>query len=182
MFERHRPPVLGFAAYSGTGKTSLLIRLIPLLRARGLRVGMVKHAHHNFEIDTPGKDSFELRKAGADQVLVASRRMWALIAEQVPEAEPGLGELLERIDGRRLDLILIEGFKHLSFPKIELHRPLLGRPLLFPDDGNVIAVACDGPLPTPTSLPVLNLNDPGEIASFIVDGFLTTSSARLETD
>lgn len=165
-------PVLGFAAFSGTGKTTLLIKLLPMLKARGLRIGMIKHAHHSFDIDHPGKDSYELRKAGAEQMLIASRIRWALMVETDPPTEPRLQDLLPRLDQATLDLILVEGFKHERFPKIELHRPNLGHPLLFPEDDSIIAVACDAPLPVRTSLPVLDLNDPGQIADFILTRFL----------
>jgi molybdopterin-guanine dinucleotide biosynthesis protein B len=159
---------MGFAAYSGTGKTTLLKRLIPLLREQGLRLGLVKHAHHDFDLDIPGKDSYELRKAGAAQVLVASHRRWALVTERDVVEEPELQPMLERMDRERLDLILVEGFKHERFPKIELYRPSLGRPLIHPQDPSVIAVATDGVLPAPTELPLLDLNDPAAIADFVL--------------
>lgn len=165
-------PVLGFAAFSGTGKTILLTKLLPILKAHGLRIGMIKHAHHSFDIDRPGKDSCELRKAGAEQMLIASRNRWALMVEADPPAEPQLQALLPHLDQNALDLILVEGFKHERFPKIELHRPSLGHPLLFPEDDTVIAIACDAPLPVRTSLPVLDLNDPGQIANFILTRFM----------
>ena len=160
-------PVLGFAAYSGTGKTTLLKRLIPLLREQGLRIGLVKHAHHDFDPDIPGKDSYELRKAGAAQVLVASHRRWALFTERERVEEPQLQSELERMDRQQLDLILVEGFKHERFPKIELHRPALGKPLIHPEDPSVMAVATDTKLSETMELPLLNLNDPSVIADFI---------------
>ena len=159
------PPVLGFAAYSGTGKTTLLERLIPLLAARGVRVALIKHAHHDFEIDYPGKDSFELRKAGAGQVLVASDRRRALITEETPPREPVLAELVAALDPARCDLVLVEGFRHEAFPKIELHRPAMGRPLLADGDPCVIAVAADTPMAT--DRPLLDLNDPSALARFV---------------
>jgi molybdopterin-guanine dinucleotide biosynthesis protein B len=162
-------PILGFAAFSGTGKTTLLVKLLALLRARGYRVGVVKHAHHSFETDKPGKDSYELRKAGARQTLVGSRRRWALVAEMEGEREPRLDDLLRHLDQNALDFILVEGFKAERFPKIELHRPGLGHPLLHPDDDSIVAIATDAPLTTKTTLPVLNLNRPDEIAAFVVD-------------
>jgi molybdopterin-guanine dinucleotide biosynthesis protein B len=163
-----RCPVLGFAAWSGTGKTTLLVHLLPLLRSRGLRVGMVKHAHHSFEVDQPGKDSYELRKAGASPMLVVSRRRWALMTDLEQEREPVLQEMLDRLDQSQLDIVLVEGFKHEAFPKIELYRPTVGKELLFPNDPNVIAVATDAPLPQPVRLPLLDLNDVGAIADFVV--------------
>ncbi len=160
--------VLGFAAYSGTGKTTLLKKLIPLLREQGLCLGLVKHAHHDFDLDIPGKDSYELRKAGAAQVLVASHRRWALVTERDVVEEPELQLLLEQMDRERLDLILVEGFKHECFPKIELYRPAMGRPLIHPQDPSVIAVAVDAELPDPLELPLLDLNDPAAIADFVL--------------
>lgn len=161
-----KPPVLGFAAWSGTGKTTLLLQLLPRLRTEGLRIGMIKHAHHAFDVDVPGKDSYELRKAGAEQMLVASQRRWALMRD-LPEAqEPQLTDLLARLDRDQLDLILVEGFRAVSFPKIELHRPSTGQPLLHPQDSSIIAIASDEPLQT--CLPRLDLNQPDEIAAFVL--------------
>jgi molybdopterin-guanine dinucleotide biosynthesis adapter protein len=167
-FNNTRLPILGFAAFSGTGKTTLLVKLLGLLHARGFRVGVVKHAHHSFEIDKPGKDSYELRKAGATQMLVGSRRRWALVAETEDEREPRLDDLLRHLDQAALDFILVEGFKAERFPKIELYRQSLGHPLLHPDDDSIIAIASDAPLPAKTSLPLLDLNQPQAIADFVV--------------
>ena len=161
-----RVPVLGFAAYSGTGKTTLLVRLIPILKEQGIRVALVKHAHHDFDIDTPGKDSYELRKAGADQVLVASNKRRALIKEMSVEAEPRLHDLIKELDLEHVDLVLVEGFRHLSLPKIELHRPSLNKGLICLEDGNVIAVASDEKIDT-GDLPLLDINRPEDIQSFI---------------
>ncbi|MES9904095.1 MAG: molybdopterin-guanine dinucleotide biosynthesis protein B, partial [Sedimenticola sp.] len=136
-------PILGFAAYSGTGKTTLLKKLLPLLKGKGLRVGMVKHTHHEFDIDQPGKDSYELRKAGADEMLVASGRRWALMVETGKSGDPVLQEMIGHLNQANLDLILVEGFKHERMLKIELHRPDRGKPLIFPTDEGVIAVATD---------------------------------------
>lgn len=168
MSSELRVPVLGIAAFSGTGKTTLLTKLLPILRGHGLRIGVIKHAHHSFEVDKPGKDSYELRKAGAEQMLIASRNRWALMVETDPPAEPMLQPLLLQLDQNALDIILVEGFKHERFPKIELYRPSLGHPLLFPEDDTVIAVASDAALPIKTSLPVLDLNSPEQIARFIL--------------
>lgn len=161
-------PVLGFAAFSGTGKTTLLTRVIPLLRQQGLRVGMVKHAHHDFDIDQPGKDSWELRKAGAEQMLIASGQRWALMVEEPRDGDPDLVQTLNRLETDRLDLVLVEGFKREAFPKVELHRPSTGRPLIYPDDASVIAFASDAPPPADLTLPYLDLNDPPAIAAFIL--------------
>ena len=163
---RFQKPVLGFAAFSGTGKTTLLVKLLPLMKQQGLRIAMIKHAHHDFEFDTPGKDSFKLRKAGADQVLIASDKRYALISDYPVQAEPELGGLIERLDLERIDLVLVEGFRHLPFAKIELHRPSTGNRLIFPEDKSVIAVASDENLVT-GNLPLLNINRPEEIIAFI---------------
>ena len=162
-------PLLGFAAYSGTGKTTLLRRLLPLLKQRGLRLGVVKHAHHAFEVDQPGKDSYELRKAGASQMLVASARRWALMVEESSfPGDPRLQDVLEHLDQKVLDLILVEGFKHEALPKIELFRPSLGHGVMYPNDPHVVAIATDGEIPETTGLPVLDLNDLAGIADFVV--------------
>jgi molybdopterin-guanine dinucleotide biosynthesis protein MobB len=159
-------PMLGFAAFSGTGKTTLLEKLIPQLLQQGVRVAMVKHAHHAFEIDKPGKDSYRLRKAGAQQMLIASDQRMALMTERPTPQEPRLDELITRLDLETVDLILVEGFKHVPFPKIELHREALGKTLLHPDDPAIIAIACDHPIDTGT-LPTLDINDTQAIAAFI---------------
>ena len=170
-------PVLGFAAFSGTGKTTLLTKLIPLLKAKGIRIGMIKHAHHNFDIDTPGKDSYELRKAGAKQMLIASQRRWALMVETPQQAgDPDLNELIQQLDHDKLDLILVEGFKHVAFAKIELHRPSLAKPLLYPEDKSIMAIATDQVEAISTVLPVLELNNPAMITDFIFDFIGPTGS------
>ncbi len=159
-------PVLGFAAYSGTGKTSLLVKLIPLMKLQGLSVATIKQTHHDFEIDKPGKDSYALRKAGAAQVLIASEKRCALITEYEKPVESDLVELVNKLDLENIDLVLVEGFKNRSFPKIELHRAAAGHKLIFPEDGNVIAVASDENLDT-GGLPLLDLNVTEEVAGFI---------------
>jgi molybdopterin-guanine dinucleotide biosynthesis protein B len=169
MFTTAEKPVLGFAAYSGAGKTTLLTKLLPLLTARGIRVGMIKHAHHNFDIDIPGKDSYELRQAGARQVLVASARREALMIEKAVAVEPDLEALISRLDQAGLDLILVEGFNNLPFPKIEVFRAEVGKPAIYPNDDNVIAIATDGELPYLTDRPVLDINNPESIAAFVYD-------------
>ena len=160
-------PVLGFAAFSGTGKTTLLEKLIPQLIERGIRIGMVKHAHHVFDIDKPGKDSYRLRKAGAQQILIASSQRQALMIENSTPQEPRLEELLTRLDMENIDLVLVEGFKHVAFPKIELHRKVLGKTLLHPEDPDIIAVASDH-LTDCGDLPALDINDTAAIAAFII--------------
>ncbi len=166
-------PILGFAAYSGTGKTTLLTQLIPLLKVQCLRIGLIKHSHHNFEIDKPGKDSYRHREAGASPVMVSSRFRRAVIWERSEPSEPSLLEELSYFDKAGLDLILVEGFKREPFPKIELHRPSLGKPLLFPEDDSIIAIASDDKFLATIKLPVFDLNRPAQIADFIVNRFLT---------
>ena len=159
-------PVLGFAAYSGTGKTTLLVKLLPRLRETGLRIAMIKHAHHDFDIDVPGKDSYELRKAGAGQMLIASSRRRALITESETEADPQLEDLVNELNLDAVDLVLVEGFRHVPFDKIELHRPSLGKDRIFESDDSVIAVATDEPIDTRT-LPLLDINDVDAVAEFV---------------
>ncbi|MFH4432605.1 bifunctional molybdopterin-guanine dinucleotide biosynthesis adaptor protein MobB/molybdopterin molybdotransferase MoeA [Vibrio diabolicus] len=159
-------PILGFAAYSGTGKTTLLEALLPKLTEAGLRIGMLKHAHHNFDVDKPGKDSHRLRKAGASQMLIASRNRFALMTE-TPEAEAEFEYLLTRFDEDKLDVVLVEGCKNIAFPKIELHREEVGKPWLYPHDENIIAIASDsGELDS--ELPQMNINDLDAIAQFVL--------------
>ena len=175
-------PILGFAAFSGTGKTTLLCKLIPLLKKSDLRVGLIKHSHHNFEIDKPGKDSFKLREAGASPVMLVSSHRRAIITEFNPTIEPDLDEQLKHFDQSELELILVEGFKAENFPKIELYRPTLQKPLLFPHDPNIIAIATDEEIeltPDNTQLSAdkianitpprsLDLNAPSQIVEFIL--------------
>ncbi|WP_049536021.1 bifunctional molybdopterin-guanine dinucleotide biosynthesis adaptor protein MobB/molybdopterin molybdotransferase MoeA [Vibrio harveyi] len=159
-------PILGFAAYSGTGKTTLLEALLPKLTDAGLRIGMLKHAHHNFDVDQPGKDSHRLRKAGASQMLISSRNRFALMTE-TPESESEFDYLLTRFDEDKLDVVLVEGCKNIAFPKIELHREEVGKPWLYPNDENIIAIASDsGELGS--ELPQMNINDLEAIAQFVI--------------
>ncbi len=180
MLNNAHLPIVGFAAFSGTGKTTLLKKLLPLLSAHGLRVGIVKHAHHSFEMDKPGKDSYELRKSGAAQMLIASRARWALVVERARDREPRLDEVLLELDQAALDLILVEGFKDERFAKIELHRPSMRRPLLCRDDDAIIAVATDAALGDTGNLPQLDLNRPEAIATFIVD-YVSRENPLLKT-
>ncbi|HCE3220264.1 TPA: bifunctional molybdopterin-guanine dinucleotide biosynthesis adaptor protein MobB/molybdopterin molybdotransferase MoeA [Vibrio parahaemolyticus] len=159
-------PILGFAAYSGTGKTTLLEALLPKLTEAGLRIGMLKHAHHNFDVDKPGKDSYRLRKAGASQMLIASRNRYALMTE-TPEAEAEFEYLLTRFDEDKLDVVLVEGCKNIAFPKIELHREEVGKPWLYPHDDNIIAIASDS-AELDSELPQMNINDLDAIAQFVL--------------
>lgn len=146
--------VIGLAGWSGAGKTSLLARLIPELGARGLGVSTIKHAHHRFDVDTPGKDSWLHREAGARQVLVSSAQRWALMTELRGAAEPELRELLGRLSP--VDLVLVEGFKRDRHPKIEVHRAANGKPWLHPEDPAILAVASD--VPPPAELPRAGLD------------------------
>ena len=160
-------PVVAISAWSGTGKTTLLKKLIPALCARGLRPGLIKHSHHNMDIDTPGKDSYELRKAGAAQTMVASPQRWALMTETPDEAPLNLAYLVSRMDHSTLDLGLVEGFKHEAVPKLLLFRSDAGHDLSeLTLDEHVIAVASD--VAVELEVPVLDLNDVDGIAQFIV--------------
>ena len=160
-------PLLAISAWSGTGKTTLLKKLIPALCARGLRPGLIKHSHHNMDIDTPGKDSYELRKAGAAQTMVASPQRWALMTETPDEAPLNLAYMVSRMDHSTLDLVLVEGFKHEAVPKILLFRSDAGHDLSeLTLDEHVIAVASD--VAVELEVPVLDLNDVDGIAQFIV--------------
>lgn len=156
--------VLGIAGYSGSGKTTLTVKLIPALVARGLSVSTVKHAHHAFDVDQPGKDSYEHRAAGAREVLIGSAARWALMHEHRGDEEPGLEALLEKLSP--VDLVLVEGWKHGTHPKIEVHRPALGKPLLAAGDPHVVAVASDAAL-SGLAVPRLDLNDLDAIADFV---------------
>jgi molybdopterin-guanine dinucleotide biosynthesis protein B len=161
--------VLGFAGTSGSGKTTLLIKLIARLRARGLRIGAIKHTHHEFDIDHPGKDSYELRHAGAERIAIGSSRRWALVVERAHDIEPTLTELLDIVDAKDLDLILVEGFRHERFIKIEVHRPSHGRALLASTDDSIIAIATDDLLAEAPHIPRLPLNDLDRIEAFVLE-------------
>ena len=165
-------PLLGFAAASGTGKTTLIEQLIPILKQQGIRVGLIKHSHHNFQIDQPGKDSFRLRAAGASPVMLVSTHRRAIITEIEPTREPSLDDELKLFDQSLVDLVLVEGFKAEPFPKIELHRPSLKQPLLYPTDPDIIAIASDELLELPEHLPNLDINQPEMIVDFILKRFM----------
>ena len=156
--------LFGLAGWSGAGKTTLVVRLLPALAARGLTVSTMKHAHHSFDIDQPGKDSFRHRAAGATEVMIASSQRWALMHEHQGSAEPTAAALAARMTP--VDLVLVEGFKREPHPKLEVHRIANGKPLLHPDDPHIVAVASDQPLPG-VDLPVLPLDDVEAIADFI---------------
>ncbi|MBT5264658.1 MAG: molybdopterin-guanine dinucleotide biosynthesis protein B [Rhodospirillaceae bacterium] len=158
--------IFGLAGWSGSGKTTLMVRLIPEITARGITVSTMKHAHHTFDIDKPGKDSYEHRASGATEVLVTSANRWALMHENRDVPEPSVEDMIHRMSP--VDLLLIEGFKHHAHPKLEIHRPAIGKALLQPDDPNIQAVAADAPMPS-LKVPVLDLNDVPAIADFILE-------------
>ena len=161
--------VIGFAGYSGAGKTTLVERLIPVLRLQGQRVSVVKHAHHKFDIDHPGKDTFRHREAGAFEVVVASDKRLALMREFERPTELGVHELIAELD-HGVDWVLVEGFKHADILKIEVWRAETGKPAQYPNDPYVVAVSTDSPrqLPVPTGLPLLDLNSPDAVADFLL--------------
>lgn len=160
----NRMKVFGFAGYSGSGKTTLIEQLIPLIIARGYTVSLIKHAHHTFEVDRPGKDSYRHRKAGCTEVLVTSSRRWALMHELRGAPEPSLAGLVERM--APCDLVLVEGFKHEAISKLEVYRAEVGEPLIHPHDHNIVAIASD--VRVETTLPQLDLNAPEAIVEFIL--------------
>lgn len=166
--------VFGIAGFSGSGKTTLLEKLIPCLTARGLRVSVIKHAHHAFDIDKPGKDSYRHREAGAHEVMLTGAQRWALLHELRDEREPTLDEYLAHFSA--CDLVLVEGFKYEPVPKLEVHRPSNGKTPLWPENPHVVAVASDEPLAT--HLPVLDLNDAEAIAAFVLDYLQLEGSAH----
>jgi len=157
--------IFGLAGWSGSGKTTLVVKLLPELRRRGLSVSTVKHAHHAFDVDRPGKDSHEHRRAGASEVLVASANRWALMHEHRGAPEPTLDELITKLSP--VDLVLVEGFKRHAHMKLEVHRPSLGKPLLATEDPWVVGVASDARLPA-LHIPLLDLDDVPAIADFIL--------------
>jgi molybdopterin-guanine dinucleotide biosynthesis protein B len=171
--------IIGLAGWSGSGKTTLLTRVIPRLVTRGLRVSTLKHAHQGFEVDQPGKDSHRHRLAGATEVLIGSPRRWALVHELRGDAEPSLGWLLERLSP--VDLVLVEGYKRDRHPKLEVFRAAVGKPLLHPDDPEIVAVASDAPLPA-ASVPVLDLDDVEGIADLLMRHAAPREATRLRVE
>ena len=159
-------PVLGFCGFSGAGKTTLLTKLIPALKAQGIRASVIKHAHHAFDIDQPSKDSYKLRQAGSAQMLIASNQRWALMTEtSTMEREPDLKYLLTKIDSDLADIVLVEGFKHEAIPKIEVYRVALNQPLLAAGDPNIIAIASDTVLAIKQQQ--IDLNDIDAVVDFV---------------
>jgi molybdopterin-guanine dinucleotide biosynthesis protein B len=157
--------VFGFAGWSGSGKTTLIEKLIPLFVARGIKVSLIKHAHHTFDVDQPGKDSYRHRHAGCQEVLVSSSRRWALVHELRGAPEPGFAELIERVSP--CDLLLIEGFKREKVPKLEIYRASVGEALLYSQDPSIVAIASDERLET--KLPQFDLNHAPAIADFVLE-------------
>ena len=169
MSDQMKQKLLGFAGWSGSGKTTLLVHLIPALKKRGLRLSTIKHAHHAFDLDQPGKDSWKHRQAGATEVLISSQKRWAVLHELGEAPEPELRDLLPKM--APVDLILVEGFKRDNHPKIEIFRPTVSKPLLYRGDPNIIAVATENqncPELTDCPLPLLNLDDSEALADFII--------------
>ena len=158
--------IIGLAGWSGSGKTTLVTKLIPRLIARGLKVSTLKHAHHGFDLDQPGKDSFFHRAAGATEVIISSAKRWAILHELRGEAEWDLGALVAKMSP--VDLVLVEGFKRDNFPKLEIHRAANGKPLIHPDDPHVVAIASDIALPK-AKVPVIDLNDIEAIADLLLE-------------
>lgn len=157
--------IIGLAGWSGSGKTTLVTKLIPCLAMRGLRVSTLKHAHHGFDLDTPGKDSFMHRAAGATEVIISSGRRWAMLHELRDEPEWDLPRLVAKMSP--VDLILVEGFKRDAFPKLEIHRISNGKPLIHPEDPHIVAVASDSALPDAT-VPVIDLDNIDAIADLLL--------------
>lgn len=180
MISENGMKILGVSGWSGCGKTTLIVALIPRLRARGLTVSTLKHAHHAVDLDTPGKDTWRHREAGAREVILATGRRWALLHESRDEPEPSLTDLLGHL--QPVDLVLVEGWKTGAYPKLEIWRPLgEDKPPRFPDDPTIVAVASD-PLLDPAQygrpeLPALPLNDVGGIAEFVVHFARTSETA-----
>ena len=171
--------VIGIAGWSGAGKTTLLTHVIPCLVARGMRVSTIKHAHHDFDVDQPGKDSHTHRTAGATEVLVSSANRWALMHEMRGEGEMALDALLAKLS--QVDLVLVEGFKQQAHPKLEVYRAVVGKPLLHPQDQNIVAIASDGKVEA--SVPVVSLDDVEAVADILVDkaALLDTVMARVRS-
>jgi molybdopterin-guanine dinucleotide biosynthesis protein B len=156
--------VIGLAGWSGSGKTTLVTKVIPVLVARGLKVATIKHAHHDFDLDQPGKDSWLHREAGAREVAIVSSRRWAIMHELKGDDEPPLMDMLGRLSP--VDLVIVEGFKRHRHPKLEVFRATVGKPLLHPDDDCIVAIATDAPLPQ-AQVPVLMLDDIASIANVL---------------
>ncbi|HEX5507949.1 MAG TPA: molybdopterin-guanine dinucleotide biosynthesis protein B [Pseudolabrys sp.] len=168
--------IIGLAGWSGSGKTTLIKKVIPRLIARGLGVSTLKHAHHGFDLDQPGKDSFFHRAAGATEVIISSARRWAILHELREEPEWNLPDLLAKMSP--VDLVLVEGFKRDKFPKLEIYRAENGKPLLYPEDPHIVAIACDTPLPQ-AGVPTVDLNDIEAIADLMLTRAVPISALRV---
>jgi molybdopterin-guanine dinucleotide biosynthesis protein B len=174
---RYKEPmrIIGLAGWSGSGKTTLITKLIPCLLARGVRVSTLKHAHHGFDLDKPGKDSFMHRAAGATEVIISSAKRWAILHELRDEEEWNMADLVAKMSP--VDLVLVEGFKRDTFPKLEIHRAENGKPLLHPDDPHIVAVACDSVLAN-VKLPVVDLNDIDKVADLLLEKAVAVATLR----
>ena len=170
--------VIGLAGWSGAGKTTLLTRAIPQLQKQGLRISVIKHAHHAFDVDVPGKDSWKHREAGAAEVLVSSSQRWALMHELRGAGEPRLPELLAKMS--RVDLVVVEGFKREPLRKIEVYRAANGKPFLFPDDPGVVGIATDTPVET--SLPTAHLDDITTIAAMMLRAAIPVADVMADNE
>jgi molybdopterin-guanine dinucleotide biosynthesis protein B len=170
--------IIGLAGWSGSGKTTLVTKLIPCMLARGIRVSTLKHAHHGFDLDTPGKDSFMHRTAGATEVIISSAKRWAILHELREEPEWHLRDLVSKMSP--VDLVLVEGFKRDPFPKLEIHRIANGKPLIHPEDPHIVAVASDSALPTAT-VPVIDLNNIDAIADLLLKHAVAVSEVAAST-
>jgi molybdopterin-guanine dinucleotide biosynthesis protein B len=171
--------IIGLAGWSGSGKTTLLARVIPVFVARGLRVSTVKHAHHGFDVDIPGKDSHTHRSAGATEVFVSSARRWAHIHELRGEDEPPLAKILARL--APVDLVVVEGYKRQPHPKLEVYRVEVGKPLLHPEDDWIVAVASDAPVPE-ARVPVIDLADAEKVADVLMIESVPVDRLASETE
>jgi molybdopterin-guanine dinucleotide biosynthesis protein B len=167
--------IIGLAGWSGSGKTTLITRLIPRLIARGVKVSTLKHAHHGFDLDQPGKDSFFHRAAGATEVIISSARRWAILHELREEPEWDLRGLVAKMSP--VDLVLVEGFKRDVIPKLEIYRAANGKPLIYPDDPHIVAIASDVALPQ-AKVPVIDLNDIEAIADLLLKRAVPVSTAE----
>ena len=160
--------LIGFAAYSGTGKTTLIKLIVKILNKSNFRVSVIKHAHHDFDVDKAGKDSYEIRKSGAENMLISSAKRWALMHENTNNSELKLSDLINVLDTLDSDIILVEGFKAEKFPKIELYRKEIGKGFLYTNDESIVAVASDSKIDIDKNIKVLNINNPQEIVDYIL--------------
>tara|TARA_B100000575_G_scaffold287032_1_gene284697 strand:+ start:379 stop:897 length:519 start_codon:yes stop_codon:yes gene_type:complete len=160
--------IIGFAAFSGTGKTTLIKKIVSILSEKKYTVSVIKHAHHNFDLDQPGKDSYEIRKSGAENILISSEKRWALIHENKNNQELNLENLLDILENIDSDIILVEGFKKENFPKIELYRKEIGKDLLFYNDKNIVAFATDADINIEGNIEKLDINNPQQIVDYII--------------